>query len=165
LFGMHPGHIRGTKPNKIQRKAKAAALLVVGLLSVILPFFLWAFSHSSSSEDSLSSIPADSSSFLSYWNWNDANFSPQSAFHPDRPVYPYSVILGGAHSRRELSEAAQREPLVAAHYAEFAVGSARVIRLAHDRRAYVSYRLREKIYWTKKKVTLHKGEMILSDGQ
>lgn len=162
---MYPGHIRCTKPHKIQRKSTAATLLVVGLLSVILPLLLWAFSHSSPSPDSSPNSPADSSPFRSYWNWNDANFSPPATLRAERPIYPYSVIPGGVHSRRELSEAARREPLIAAHYAEFAVGSAHVIRLAHDRRAFVSYRLGEQIYWTKKRVTLHKGEMLLSDGK
>jgi hypothetical protein len=99
------------------------------------------------------------------WNWNDAGFSPPAVLREERPVYPYSVIPGGAHSSRELLQAAKREPVVAAHYAGFAVGRARVIRLADDKRAYVSYRFGSHIYWTKKKVTLRKGETLLSDGK
>ena len=72
-------------------------------------------------------------------------------------VFPYSVIPGGAHNRRELLEAARREPVVAAHYAEFSVADARVIRLPHDKLAYVSYRLGNHIYWTKTKVNLRRG--------
>ena len=165
IFGMNSSHIRSVKSNKVQRKGTAAAILVLGVLGVVLALFFWAFSHSSPSHDSLSNVPADSSSLPLYSNWNDAGFSPPAAVYADRPVYPYSVIPGGAHSSRELMEAAQREPVVAAHYAEFAVGNARVIRLAHERQAYVSYRLGSQIYWTKKKVTLHKGEALLSDGK
>ncbi len=80
-------------------------------------------------------------------------------------VFPYSVIPGGAHNRRELLEAARREPVVAAHYAEFSVADARVIRLPHDKLAYVSYRLGNHIYWTKTKVNLRQGETLLSDGK
>jgi hypothetical protein len=80
-------------------------------------------------------------------------------------VFPYSVIPGGARSRSELSEAARREPVVAAHYAGFSVADARVIRLPHDKLAYVSYRLGNRIYWTKTKVGLHQGEAVLSDGK
>jgi hypothetical protein len=35
----------------------------------------------------------------------------------------------------------------------------------HDKLAYVSYRLGDHIYWTKRQVTLHQGEILLSDGQ
>jgi hypothetical protein len=162
---MHQGHIRSTNPDKIQRKATTAALLVLGLLSVILPALIWTFSHSSSPDRSSSNLPADSSSFLSYWNWNNAAFSPAAQLSTNHPVYPYSVIPGGAHSRRELSEAVQREPVVATHYVDFSFGKAHVIRLTHERQAYVSYRLGNQIYWTKKKLTLRKGETILSDGK
>jgi hypothetical protein len=83
----------------------------------------------------------------------------------ERPVFPYSVIPGGAHSSRELLDAVRREPVVAEHYAGFATSNARVIRLARDRLAYVSYRLGNHIYWTRKKVTLLSGETLLSDGE
>jgi len=80
-------------------------------------------------------------------------------------VFPYSVIPGGARRGRELSEAARREPVVAAHYADFSLANARVIRLPHDKLAYVSYRIGNHIYWTKRKVELQQGEAILSDGK
>jgi hypothetical protein len=165
LFGMDAGHIHTAISNKIQRKPAVIAVLVLGLLCVILPLLLWAISHSSPSHDSASNVPAASSSLPLYWNWNDSSFSPRGALQADRPIYPYSVIPGGAHSSRELREAVQRERVVAAHYAKFAISNARVIRLARDRQVYVSYRLGSQIYWTKKKVTLHKGETFLSDGK
>ena len=80
-------------------------------------------------------------------------------------MFPYSVIPGGARNSRELSVAARREPVVAAHYAGFSVAHTRVIRLPYDKLAYVSYRLGNHIYWTKTKVTLHQGETLLSDGE
>ena len=81
------------------------------------------------------------------------------------PVFPYSVIPGGVHSGQELMDAAKREPVVAAHYAQFVANHARVICLVQDKLAYVSYRLGNHIFWTKKKVTLHKGERLLNDGE
>ena len=162
---MDAGHICSAIQNKIQGKPTAVAFLVLGLLSVILPLLFWTFSHPSPSDHQASNVPAGSFSLPLYWNWNDFGFSPPALAQSDRPVYPYSVIPGGAHSSRELREAIQRERVVAAHYAKFAIGNARVIRLAHDRQAYVSYRLGSQIYWTKKKVTLHKGETLLSDGK
>jgi hypothetical protein len=80
------------------------------------------------------------------------------------PVLPYSVIPGGVNSGNELRAALQNDPLGAKHYATFNVSSSHVVRLARDRRAYVSYRLGERIYWTSHQVTLHAGEALLTDG-
>lgn len=157
--------IGSAKPNKIQKKRTATALLVIGLLSVIPPLLSWAFSHSSPSDDSLSNVPADSSSLPSYWNWNVAGFSSTAALYADRPVYPYSVIPGGVASAKELQSALQQDPVVAKHYSDFQTESARIVRLARTRHVYVSYRLANRIYWTRKKVTLHAGETLFTDGK
>ena len=165
LFGMAAGHIRNAKPNKIQKKRTAAALLVLGLLSVILPLLFWVLSHSSSSDDSQSNVPADSSSLPSYWNWSDTGFSPPAALYADRPVYAYSVIPGGVASAKELQTALHQDPVVAKHYSDFQTKSAHIVRLARTRHVYVSYRLGDRIYWTRKKVTLHAGETLFTDGK
>lgn len=83
----------------------------------------------------------------------------------DRTVWPYSVVPGGVRSSAELQDALSRDPVAAGHYAGFNAVSTRVIRLASDRQAYVSYRLGDRIYWTAHKITLHAGETLLSDGQ
>lgn len=160
---MDRNRIRSAKISKTQTRLIGAGSLVLGLLS--LQFFFWTSSPSAPSVNSISNVLAESSSSPLYGEWSEADSSPPAKLHADHPVYPYSVIPGGAHSGRELLEAAQREPVVAAHYAGFTVRNARVIRLANDRQAYVSYRLGNQIYWTKKKVTLHKGEILLSDGK
>jgi hypothetical protein len=38
------------------------------------------------------------------------------------------------------------------------------VRVAEAREVYVSYRIRNTVYWTKKKVRLHVGELLLTDG-
>ncbi len=162
---MAADHIRNAKPNKIQKKRTAAALLVLGLLSVLLPLLLWAFSPSSSSHHSLSNVPAESSSLPLYWNWSDTGFSPRAARSADRPVYAYSVIPGGIASAKELQAALRQDPVVAKHYSDFQTKSARIVRLARTRQVYVSYRLGERIYWTRKKVSLHAGETLFTDGK
>ena len=81
-----------------------------------------------------------------------------------RPVYPYSIIRGGAYSPAELISAADRDPVVAAHYAGFPARRARIVRLREDKQAYVSFRLGSRIYWTNHRVRLHAGEQVLSDG-
>jgi hypothetical protein len=82
-----------------------------------------------------------------------------------RILYPYSVVPGGVATPEELKSAVLRDPIVAAHYADFDVSKAHLIRLQEDHAFYVSYRLGNHIYWTKNKLTLFKGEMLLTDGQ
>jgi PEP-CTERM motif len=82
-----------------------------------------------------------------------------------RQLYPYSVVPGGVATPDELKSAVLRDPVVAAHYADFDVAKARLIRLQEDHAFYVSYRLGNHIYWTKNKLTLFKGEALLTDGK
>jgi hypothetical protein len=82
-----------------------------------------------------------------------------------RPVYPYSVVAGGVKDAAELKWAAEHDPVVAAHYAGFDYDHARVVRLVLARTAYVSYRIGNRIYWTRRRVTLKKGETVLTDGK
>jgi hypothetical protein len=81
-----------------------------------------------------------------------------------RPLYPYSVIPGGVANARELKEAVQRDPVVAAHYADFNIAQAHVVRLTADRAMYVSYRLGDRVFWSNKTLLLRKGEALISDG-
>ena len=80
------------------------------------------------------------------------------------PVYRYSVIPGGAHNRQELRDAIGRDPVVAAHYQTVSLDRVRVERLPEERRVYVSYRVGDRVFWTKHRVTLPNGEPILTDG-
>ncbi len=82
-----------------------------------------------------------------------------------RPVYPYSVVAGGVRDARELKWAAEHDPVVAAHYAGFDYDHARVVQLVLARTAYVSYRIGNKVYWTRHRVKLHKGETVITDGK
>lgn len=84
---------------------------------------------------------------------------------PDRPVYPYSVVPGGVEDAKELKWVAEHDPIVAAHYAGFDYDHARIVRLTLDRTVYLSFRIGRHIYWTRHRVTLHKGEKLLTDGR
>jgi hypothetical protein len=75
------------------------------------------------------------------------------------------VIPGGVVSAKELQAALQQDPVVAKHYSDFQTKSARIVRLARERHAYVSYRLGNRIYWTRKKVALQAGETLFTDGK
>lgn len=81
-----------------------------------------------------------------------------------RLVYPHSVIRGGVLSKRELQAAVVKDPVVAAHFADFGVARSRIVDLKVEKAAYVSYRMNDKVYWTKRKVKLAKGEKLITDG-
>jgi hypothetical protein len=92
----------------------------------------------------------------------------EELFRPNmeaRPVYPYSVVPGGVADARELKWVAEHDPIVAAHYAGFDYDHARVVRLVLARTAYVSYRIGNHVYWTRRRITLHKGEKVITDGK
>ena len=82
-----------------------------------------------------------------------------------RPVYKYSVWPGGVRSVRELKWAADHDPVVKAHYAGFDYDHARVVKLVLARTAYVSYRIGNKVYWTRHRVSMKKGETVITDGK
>jgi hypothetical protein len=82
-----------------------------------------------------------------------------------RPLFPYSVIPGGVASAQELRNALAHDPIAAAHYAGFDVSQTHVERLANDEEMYVSYRLNGRIYWTRKRLKLLKGEPVITDGK
>ena len=88
------------------------------------------------------------------------------AFHvvPERIVYPYSVVPGGVLGPQELQEASLRDSVVANHYEKFSFRKARVVELKQPRLVYLSYRIADKVFWTKKKVALRKGEKLITDG-
>jgi hypothetical protein len=101
--------------------------------------------------------------------WSDSDFAPANSnaakAEPEGVVYSYSVIPGGVTSAQKLRAALQLDSVAAAHYSDFHVESAYVVRLARDRKVHVSYRLGDRIFWTKKEVTLRAGETLLSDGE
>jgi hypothetical protein len=82
-----------------------------------------------------------------------------------RKVYPYSVIPGGVESAADLKNSLTRDPVVAKHYEDFQVERTHVVRLNQDRLLYVSYRLGDRVFWTKKPLLLPKGEAVITDGE
>lgn len=82
----------------------------------------------------------------------------------ERIVYPYSVISGGVRSREELAARIDNDSVVADHYKNFNLREARIVRAAETRFMHVSYRLKNKVYWTAQKVSIPKGEALITDG-
>jgi len=107
----------------------------------------------------------------SVWGQPDWGSDPQvrsllRAFAvPERPVYPYSIVPGGIESADDLRRVVEHDEVVAHHYADFDFHHARIIELTEPRLVYLSYRIGSKVFWTSKKVTLHTGEKLITDGK
>jgi hypothetical protein len=80
-------------------------------------------------------------------------------------VYPYSVVPGGLKDASDLRSAALRDYVIRQHYAHFNFANAELVRATEAREVYLSYRIRNTVFWTRKKVRLHPGELLLTDGK
>jgi hypothetical protein len=80
-------------------------------------------------------------------------------------VYPYSVVPGGVKDLDDLRYKALRDWVVRRHYAHFDYGHARLERATEAREVYLSYRIRDTVFWTRRKIRLHLGELLLTDGK
>jgi len=92
--------------------------------------------------------------------------SPQPVKSPRRipGVYPYSVVPGGLKDPEALRYAALRDAIVRRHFAHFNFNNARLVRATEAQQVYLSYRIRDTVYWTRKKIRLQPGELLLTDG-
>ena len=80
-------------------------------------------------------------------------------------VYPYSIIPGGLKDADDLRYAALRDYVVRRHYARFDYNRAHLVRASEAREVYLSYRIRDRVFWTHRRVRLHLGELLLTDGK
>ena len=90
---------------------------------------------------------------------------PNTITEPSRKVYPYSVVSGGLASQNELEAVVQQDAVVRSHYANLRPASFRPQVLPKDQQGYVSYRVRDRIFWSRRLMTIKKGETVLTDGQ
>jgi hypothetical protein len=119
--------------------------------------------------------PASQTAMSSAWTFANAGQNlvtrtqpavPAAAFgRPELAVYRYSVVPGGVRTPQELQEASEHDSVVAAHYAGFNFRRARVIRVKHAELVYVSYRIGDRVLWSKKRLSLHLGETLITDGR
>jgi hypothetical protein len=84
---------------------------------------------------------------------------------PGRPVYPYSVIRGGAYSPGELIHALNADPVAARHYAGFRRSLVHTTDSRFANAVYLSYRVGDAVYWTSRAVRVPRGETLLTDGR
>jgi PEP-CTERM motif len=124
------------------------------------------------------SIPAlHSSQILPESFWAHANLKKDSALAVPQPtthakylqripgVYPYSVVPGGVKNLNDLRYAALHDRAVRRHYSHFDFEHAKLIRLPETREVFLSYRIRDTVFWTRKRVRLQPGELLLTDGK
>jgi hypothetical protein len=153
---------RRTRRHRRNRSLRKA-VFCAGLAGILLGFWV-------------SMIPEGLGTYLSSFllpdrapvirNTKTAKLAPPVLETPGSPrdVYPYSLVPGGVRDAKELRDVFDHDPVLAAHYRNFDFRHARIVRLTEDRTVYVSYRIGGKIYWTTKLVSLHAGEMLITDG-
>jgi hypothetical protein len=90
---------------------------------------------------------------------------PDITVQQPRKIYPYSVIPGGVLNAEELRAKLRADGVAARHYAGFDVDSAGLMRVHQERKVYVSYRIGDRIYWTRNRIRLPPGEYLLTDGK
>ncbi len=83
---------------------------------------------------------------------------------PRRIVYPYSVIPGGIRTPDDLRQLSEHDPVIERHYTGFDFRNARIVELDQPKLVYLSYRIGDKVFWTTKRISLRKGEKLITDG-
>lgn len=157
---MHAEQCLEKKKTRTTQQFLALFILVVGTPALWYWWFL--------SSNRLPMPPAPSLPSVSEISLNQAfsDSEEPSPFAPyrAREIFPYSVIPGGVRSASDLQEAARHEAIVGQHYSGFHFESTRVFHAVKDKKVYVSYRVGSQIFWTRRKVTIHAGETLLTDG-
>ena len=136
-----------------ERAARAFLQTVVAIAVILTPGHLFRSTDARSALESRTSWGAI------------AGLSRAASATALRPTFSYSVIAGGARDARELQRAVEQDPVVADHYRDADMATMRPEILRSDRLAYVSYRVGDRVFWTKRKVRIPSGETILTNGQ
>jgi hypothetical protein len=138
---------------------RVRALFILALASVAM-FWVSLPALHSSQQSPLTTVQA---SLAPIWPLASASAVDNSL--TEQKVFPYSVIPGGAQSAQELTKAVQADRVVARHYSDFDLSRVRRVTLSTPQLMYVSYRIGNDVFWTKRKLTLRKGETLLTDGR
>ncbi len=159
--------VRRRRSHRRRRVRRAATVL--GLLALVSLTAWWIASHHSFSRSySIAARPNP--------DWARGNASQNLALlagsgwsapatDAGRPVYPYSVVPGGVRTPQDLHEASDRDRVVARHFAGFDFQKAKVVKLDEAQLVYLSYRIHDRVFWTKKRIHLRKGEKLITDGK
>lgn len=144
--------------------------IFVGILFALISTPFWIFRSGKTSDSAaLRRVTSSAQNVYSAADASSTSFTSavaeDAAAIDQRPLYPYSIIPGGAYSREELARAVQNDPVVARHYADFEIAKTRLVRLDHSELMYVSYRIGDNVFWTKHPLLVPSGETLLTDGK
>ena len=150
---------------KMRRFRASSALWFVALVAAFVTAEVVVYFASHGNPSRATTLSTTSNHIDGLWSsqLNERNWPLNTAFSR-RIVYPYSVVPGGIHSSEGLRQAVSRDPVVGLHYSHFNLARIRVARLKTARSAYVSYRIGNQVYWTRRKLKLAKGEEVITDG-
>jgi hypothetical protein len=167
LVSYPSGRLRRRRSHRRRRHIRRAffalaalGLLVLGVRSA--PFLRAAWrSHASRAAGDSSWARGDASQNLSLLA---AKSVAGPIVIPRRVVYPYSVIPGGIRTPEDLREVSEHDSVIGQHYAGFDYRNARIVEVEHPKLVYLSYRMHGKIFWSTRRVSLHVGEKLITDG-
>jgi len=153
---------RGSRRRRLRRRFLTGATLVLAYLCI-----WWGFSVRSSIR---------AAAYQANPKWTQGDLSQNLAMLaagsvsvplsvPRRVVYPYSVVPGGVQTADDLRHITSHDDVVGSHYAGFDFRNARIVEVDQPKLVYLSYRVGDKIYWTRKKVSLRRGEKLITDGK
>lgn len=155
---------RGNGPSRGRMRVKLFFLLLFAATAVIT----WQLAHRQSdpvlSYSSSEAAPVPLPQSTAAAGPNSALGSTPYTRGQNRLVYPYSVIPGGVTSVADLKLAVAQDPVVARQFQGFDFGRAHLVQVAQKESKFVSYRIGQKVYWTRKKIALHAGETLVTDG-
>jgi len=149
-------------------RKSAATKFLVALLFAATAATTWQFARQKPASNTSYARPELSRIKLNEADPSTAADRSYSSFidsRPGRPAYLYSVIPGGVASAEELRQAMEHDPVVAQQFAGFDFQRAHLVQVSEKQSMHVAYRMGQKVYWTRKKVALHPGETLISDGK
>jgi len=157
---LRSGRRRKRSGRGVRRRRASIALVVIAAIAVVLgvgfQIFHGAFHNGPSTSVDERLAVADAERI-------DTTDAPGA--RTARTVYPYSIVPGGVYNAEEAKKAVANDPVVAEHYRDFALDVMHVERVTRPRAVYLSYRLGNQVYWTKRPVRLEPGELLLTDGR
>jgi hypothetical protein len=153
----------GTRSRQRTKAGRTTSYMKWLALVVVCALFTTGCERSRTSAEGSSgdaSVPTEVWVYSSQVNAGDTNQS-----YASRPIYPFSLVPGGVYSASELSRALGVSKSLRAHYADINFKNLHLSRVEKDTPAYVSYRRGGTIYWTRHRLTLRSGELVLTDGK
>lgn len=155
-----------------RRRLRMQRILLAVMVGTLVAGACWQNAASYFSAHSWNSSQASSESFWVRGNIHKnlalmaaSSAKPAKSIARFPGVYPYSVIPGGVKDPDDLRYAALRDYVVRRHYAHFDYAHAQFLRATEAREVYLSYRIRDTVFWTRRKVRLQPGELLLTDGK